>query len=450
MAELDHPQSDLEPAAARLAEAVRYRTVSYEERERIEDDQFAAFGEFLERMYPRVHAELELRIVGHSRLYRWAGREDGAPAALLLAHQDVVPVDDEPSWTYPPFDGVIADGHVWGRGTIDDKSRVLATLEAVEAALADGWRPRRTVYLAFGHDEEIGGEHGAAKVAELLAAEGVMADFVLDEGGVIGVGLIDGVPVPTATIMVGEKGFVTVRLSTSDVGGHASMPPRRTAVGRLARAVAALQDKPMPLRVTEPVREMVARVAPYLPGVRGTLLAKVAKWDKALARVLAMRPQTASLVRTTTAPTVIRGGVKPNVLPQTAEAFVNFRILHGDTVDDVLAHCRRVVRDKQVSVELAPGERAEPSPVSSTDSPHFRLLGELTTAVVPEAAVTTGLVPGATDARHYHRVARERFGFAPILMDSTELDRIHGTDERLSLDNYARLIRFTGQLLRRL
>src|SRR5690606_32067986 len=355
----------------------------------------------------------------------------------------------------------------------------------------------RTVYLAFGHDEEIGGEHGAAKVAELLAAEGVMADFVLDEGGVIGVGLIDGVPVPTATIMVGEKGFVTVRLSTSDVGGHASMaacvlhggrgvgvgqldgvpvptatirvgekgfvtvrlstsdvgghasmPPRRTAVGRLARAVAALQDKPMPLRVTEPVREMVARVAPYLPGVRGTLLAKVAKWDKALARVLAMRPQTASLVRTTTAPTVIRGGVKPNVLPQTAEAFVNFRILHGDTVDDVLAHCRRVVRDKQVSVELAPGERAEPSPVSSTDSPRFRLLGELTTAVVPEAAVTTGLVPGATDARHYHRVARERFGFAPILMDSTELDRIHGTDERLSLDNYARLIWFTGQFMR--
>jgi len=446
-----HRPGDVDPAAERLAQAVRYRTVSYEERDRIDDGQFAQFGQFLERSFPRVHAELELRTAGHSRLYRWAGRADGRPAALLLAHQDVVPVDDEAAWTYPPFEGVIADGYVWGRGTIDDKSRVLATLEAAERALADGWRPRRTVYLAFGHDEEIGGMHGAAKMADLLAAEGVVADFVLDEGGVIGLGLVDGVPVPTAMIMTGEKGFATVRLFTSDVGGHSSMPPRQTAVARVARAVADIQDHPLPLRLTDPVREMVARVAPYIRGPLGKLAGRAASLGKPLAYALALSRESASLVRTTTAPTVIRGGVKPNVLPQTAEAYVNFRILHGDTTESVLEHCRRVVRDKQVGVELAPGEHhSEPSPISSTDSPVFRMLAELATAVVPEAVVTTGLVPGATDARHYHHVARERFNFAPILVDSADLSGIHGTDERLSLANYARLIDFTGRLLRRL
>lgn len=444
------PEDAAGPAAERLSEAVRFRTVSYEDRAQIEQEQFAGFGAFLERAYPRAHAELELRMAGHSRLYRWAGREEGRPAAILLAHQDVVPVDDLEGWTYPPFDGVIADGYVWGRGTIDDKSRVLATLEAVENALAAGFQPQRTVYLAFGHDEEIGGCDGAAKLAGMLAEDGVEADFLLDEGGVVTTGLVDGVSVPVASIMAGEKGFATVRLSTADLGGHPSMPPRQTAVGRLARAVAAVQDNPMPLRVTEPVREMVRQLAPYLRGPRRLLAAQAGKLGKGIAYAMTVRPETAALVRTTTAPTVFHGGVKANVLPQRAEALVNFRILHGDTIDGVLNHVRRVVKDDRINIELAPGMRAEPSPLSSTGSPAFRLLAEITGELLPEAAVTTGLVPGATDARHYHGVVAERFNFAPVVLDGTDLRRIHGTDERLSLANHARQIEFITRLLHRL
>jgi carboxypeptidase PM20D1 len=444
--------AEVDPAAAeRLAAALRFRTVSYENHADIAESEFAGLGAYLEQAFPRVHAELDVQLIGHSRLYRWAGREDdGQAAAILIAHLDVVPVDDLDGWTHPPFDGVLADGYVWGRGAIDDKARVLSLLEAVEAALAAGERPRRTVYLAFGHDEEIGGLQGAAKIATQLAEQGVRADFLLDEGGVITTGLIDGVRVPAASIMAGEKGFATVRLSTTDLGGHASMPPRTTAVGRLARAVAAVQDNPLPLRVTPPVLDMMLRLAPHMRGLRRALVTRAGRLGPAIARAMAARPETAALVRTTTAPTVFNGGVKANVLPQRAEALVNFRILHGDTIDGVLEHCRKVIRDKQVQVELAPGMRAEPSPLSSTHSATFELLASVAAEVFPGVAITTGLVPGATDARHYHDVVDQRFNFAPVLLTSADLSRIHGTDERLSLENLARLVDFNRRLLARL
>lgn len=441
-AELDH-------AAERLAAALRFPTVSYEDPADIEQHQFKELGAHLERSFPRVHAELELRQAGHSRLYMWPGADPSAqPAAILLAHLDVVPVDDPDAWTHPPFDGVIADEHIWGRGAIDDKSRVLGLLEAVERLLADGHQPTRTVYLAFGHDEEIGGLDGARQLAELLAADGVRAEFLLDEGGGITTGVIDGMRVPVASIMVGEKGFATVRLATTDVGGHSSMPPDSTAVGRLARAVAAVQDHPMPLRATPAIVDMVRRLAPFMPLPRRLIAARAARLGPVIARTMAAQPQSRSLVRTTTAPTVIAGGVKANVLPQRAEALINFRILQGDTIAGVLEHCRKVIGDDRVTVELAPGMQAEPSPLSSTDSAAFRLLERLAAEAMPGCAVTTGLVPGATDARHYRDVAEERFNFAPVLFDSADLQRIHGTDERISLANYARLIEFNTRLLR--
>lgn len=442
---------DVHEAAERLAAALRLRTVSYEDPAKIEQHQFKELGAHLERSFPRVHAELGVQVVGHSRLYRWTGTDaDAQPAAILLAHMDVVPVDDTDGWTHPPFDGVIADGYVWGRGAIDDKSRVVALLEAVEGLLAEGHRPARTIYLAFGHDEEIGGLDGAHEIAAILAEQGVRAEFLLDEGGGITTGVIDGARVPVASIMVGEKGFVTVRLSTSDLGGHSSMPPDSTAVGRLARAVAAVQDHPMPLRATPTVIDMVRRLAPVMPLARRLAASQATRLGPLIARTMAAQPQSRSLVRTTTAPTVISGGVKANVLPQRAEALINFRILQGDTIDGVLEHCKKVIADDQVTVELTPGMRAEPSPIASTGSPAFELIAGLAAEALPGCAVTTGIVPGATDARHYHDVCEQRFNFAPVLFDSADLQRIHGTDERISLANYARLIDFNTSLLRRL
>lgn len=434
----------------RLARALRMETVSYEDPADCVDDPFVELGEHLEESFPLVHATLKLQKFGHSRLYTWPGAESDRAAGLFLAHMDVVPVDDRARWTHPPFAGVVDDEFIWGRGAIDDKSRVLAWLEAVELALADGVTPRGTVYFAFGHDEEIGGENGAEQIAEHFRRNGIRPDFLLDEGGVVTRGVVDGVDRPVASIMLGEKGFATVALSTDDIGGHSSMPPKQTAVGRIARAVAALQDTPMPLRMTPVVLDMTKRLAPFMTEPRRTLLGSADRLGAVITRILTSRPQTEALVRTTTAPTVIRGGVKANVLPQHAEALVNFRILQGDTVDGVLAHCRDVIADDRVTVELAPGMRAEPSPLTSSDDPAFALVAEIVRDLIPDVAITTGLVPGATDARHYNDVAKARINFAPIIVDQADLERIHGANERISRENYGRLIRFDRHLIDRI
>ncbi|MFC4127103.1 M20/M25/M40 family metallo-hydrolase [Nocardia rhizosphaerae] len=440
--------------AQRLAEALRCATVSTEDPADTADAEFARLARHLETSFPRVHAALHLTMFGHSRLYRWDGAEPGHVSAILLGHQDVVPVDDPQRWTHPPFAGVVDADHIWGRGAIDDKSRVLAVLEAVEWALTAGITPQHTVYLAFGHDEEVFGDGGAVRMADHLRAAGVHADLLLDEGGVITDGIGDGVDRPVAGIMLGEKGYATVRLSVAEAGGHSSMPGRQTAVGRIARAVARVQDHPMPLRLTPVIADMLARMRVALPephrrlleltDTRGlaTLLAPL------VTRILAAGPSTESLVRTTTAPTVIRGGVKANVLPQSAEALVNFRILPGDSVSGVLAHCRRVIRDLGVAIDLV-GPASEPSRVTGP-GPAYEMIAELATELVPGIVATTGLVPGATDSRHYDGLARTRCNFAPIVLTAADLARIHGTDERISRLNYARLIEFNRRLIARL
>ncbi|MBF6520659.1 M20/M25/M40 family metallo-hydrolase [Nocardia farcinica] len=431
--------------AERLAAALRCATVSGtgERADDSADGEFVRLAAHLEACFPRVHAELELDRFGHSRLYRWPGVEPERVSAILLAHQDVVPAGD--GWTHPPFAGVVDDGFIWGRGAIDDKSRVLAILEAVEAALAAGVRPRHTVYLAFGHDEEVFGDAGAVLMARRLRDAGVRAELLLDEGGVITEGVADGVSTPVASIMVGEKGYATVRLSVRETGGHSSMPGRQTAVGRIARAVARVQDRPLPLRLTPVIADMLARLRTVMPPARRMLLGAAGVAGPVITRVMAARPQTEALVRTTTAPTVIRGGVKANVLPQHAEALVNFRILPGDSVDGVLAHCRRVIRDRGVTVELV-GMASEPSR-TERPGPAFDLVARLARQVVPGVAVTSGLVPGATDSRHYDGLAATRCNFAPIVLSEADLATIHGTDERISRVNYARLIEFNRRLI---
>ncbi|MFG1792019.1 M20/M25/M40 family metallo-hydrolase [Nocardia sp. NPDC049149] len=440
---MTQPVDDL--TAERLAAALRCVTISSDVPDEVEDAAFTQLSAHLEQSFPLVHAALDLERFGHSRLYRWRGAEPDRVAAILLAHQDVVPVDDPQRWTHPPFAGVVDDEFIWGRGAIDDKSRVLAILEAVEAALTAGIRPQHTIFLAFGHDEEVFGDTGAVRMAQHLRERGVRADLLLDEGGVITEGVVDGIEQPVATVMLGEKGYATVRLSVSEVGGHSSMPGKQTAVGRIARAVSRLQDHPMPLRMTPVTADMLSRVRAALPTARRGLLGLAGLAAPLITRMMAAQPQTEALVRTTTAPTVIRGGVKANVLPQHAEALVNFRILPGDSIATVLEHCRKVVRDKGVRIETE-GMCSEPTAHPRT-GPMFDMIADIARAVVPGIAVTTGIVPGATDSRHYHDLAATRCNFAPIVVGERDIASIHGTDERLSRVNYARLIEFNRRLI---
>lgn len=444
---------DLE-AVERLAGAVRIATVSGPG-EQVRPHALQRFRRYLAQRFPRVHGELERELVaGHSLLYTWSGKGPAGGAGraadplLLLAHQDVVPAGPEAarSWTHPPFEGVVADGYLWGRGTLDDKASLLAILEAVEGLLGDGFRPERPVVLAFGHDEEIGGR-GAVALAERLRRRGVEPFLVLDEGLAIADGLLPGVERPVALVGVAEKGFLSLVLRATGEGGHSSAPPRQTAVDVLARALQRLRARPLPAGIDGPVEELFTTLAAEMPFDRRLVLANLWLFEPLVVRELARAPATDALLRTTTAPTMLSGSVKDNVLPTEATAVVNFRLHPRDTVEAVKAHVRRAVNDPRVEVEVFGGFESEASPVSPTDGPAWDLLAGTIARVAPEAAVAPSLVLAATDARHYTGLSRHVYRFAPFTVGPGDLERVHGIDERLALEDYGRMVRFYRELI---
>jgi carboxypeptidase PM20D1 len=449
-AEVKLPDIDAKGSVQRLAGAIRIPTVSYEDRNRIDAKQFDAFADYLQKSFPKVHAALKRERVGAgSLLYTWTGKDPAAKPILLLAHLDVVPVEEgtEKQWTHAPFSGDVAEGYVWGRGTLDDKGNLLGLLESAETLLSQGFVPNRTIYLAFGHDEEIGGDEGASKIAALLESRGVKAEFSLDEGGVITQGVIAGVSKPVASVMVAEKGYVSFRLTVHAQGGHSSMPSSDTAVGTLSRAVARVQTRPMRGHQTPPVNEMLDRLAPEMPLPNRVVLANRWLLKRVLIRMMSNTPVSNALVRTTTAPTILRAGVKDNVLPTEAYAVINFRLLPGDTIEDVRKHLRQAIADDRVQITQDGQMASEASPVSDARAPGFVVIEKTIHEVFPAAVVSTGIVTGATDNRHYAGVFENRYNFSPSLYRAEDVARVHGANERIGEQAYVDMVRFYAQLM---
>ena len=437
--------------AQRLAGALKFKTISYQDSTQFEAREFEGFQRYLRESFPKVHAALKLeKVNGYGLLYQWTGSDTGLAPVLLLAHQDVVPIEPgtEGKWTEPPFGGMIAAGYVWGRGALDDKGSLVAILEAIEHLLSAGAKPRRTVYLAFGYDEEVGGRRGAAHIADLLAFRNVHPEFVLDEGGALATGLIPGVAAPVALIGIADKGYVTVELTAQAEGGHSSMPPKETAVGILAAGLTRLEHHQMPRAIRGPTADLFDFLGPEMPF--GPRLVMANRWllGGLLTAGFGSTPQGNAMLRTTTAPTVLQAGVKENVLPSTARALVNFRILPGDSAGSVLEHVRREVDDPRIGVRALQETVSDPSGVTSVNAEPFQLLARTIRQVIPEAVVAPWLVVGATDSRHYSRLTPNvlRFVGAPIGPD--DVRRVHGTDERVGVQAYANSVRIYIQLLK--
>lgn len=442
-------QVDRNAMAEHLAQAIRFRTISFQVPAHHYDAQFAGLHEFFRRTYPRMHAALDREVVNRwSLLYTWKGRDPSLPPVLLLAHQDVVPIGDASAWKHEPFSGDIADGAVWGRGARDDKGSLVAIFEAVEQLLREGYEPYRTVVLAFGHDEEVGGRQGAVAIAALLASRGVRPLYVLDEGGGISTGVITAVPGPVAAVGIAEKGYVTLELTVSAAGGHSSMPPAQTAVGVLAAAIHRLEDDPFPARVDGVTRQMLEYLAPAMPFSRRMAIANLWLAEPLVRHQLLQKPSSAASIHTTTAPTMLRGGVQENVLPQQVQATVNFRILPGESIAGVVGRVRKVVADDRVQIMVAGNFASEPSPVSPTDSPGFHILQQTVAQVAPDATFAPYLTLGGTDSRHYTGLTPAVFRFSASRIDAAELPTIHGNNERQSLENCELLVKFYVQLLR--
>ena len=438
-------------AIARLAGAIRIPTISRDDGPGSDFTALTALRNYLETSFTKVHATLTREIVNeHSLLLTWKGADASARPIVLMGHMDVVPVEPgtEASWTHGPFSGDVAEGFVWGRGTLDDKVGVLAILEAAEILLNQGFRPRQTMLLAFGHDEEIGGQAGAAMIAELLKSRGTRVEYVLDEGSAITDGIVPGLEPPAALIGIAEKGHVSVELTAVSSGGHSSMPPGQTAVGIVAAAVTALEKHPMPAAMDGPSAGLFERLGPEM--TLPMKLVFVNRWlfDRLITGRLEASPTTNAIVRTTTAATIFEGGVKENVLPARARAVVNFRIKPGDTIDGVVNHVTSVVNDPRVKIRLLEPELAtNPSPTSSTATDGYKTIERTIRQVIPAAVVAPSLVVGMTDSRHYQELADDVYRFLPFVLEPEDPGRIHGTNERIAVERYKNCVRFYVQML---
>jgi carboxypeptidase PM20D1 len=442
---------DTAALAQRLAGALRFKTVSYQDSSQFDAREFNGFQLYLRTTFPKLHTALKLeKVNGYGLLYEWPGSDPSLPPIVLLAHQDVVPVEPgtESRWTEPPFEGRIASGYVWGRGALDDKGSLVGLCEAVERLLGAEAKPRRTVYLAFGYDEEVGGRRGAARIADLLASRNVHPAFVLDEGGALTNGLIAGVSAPVAVIGIAEKGYVTVGLTAQAEGGHSSMPPDETAVGILAAAILRLERHQMPRAIRGPTAAMFDYLGPEMSFGPRLVLANRWLLGGLLAHRFGGTPQGNAMLRTTTAPTVLQAGVKENVLPSSARALVNFRILPGDSVEGVVEHVRHAVHDSRIRIEPLPGTMTNPSGVTSVDAEPFQLLARTIRQVVPGAVVTPWLVVGGTDSRYYARLTPNVLRFVGAAIGKDDLRRVHGMDERVGVQAYAGAVQLYIQLLK--
>jgi carboxypeptidase PM20D1 len=444
-------------AAERLAEAVRFKTVSNEDPSKMEMGEFRRFNDFLVDAYPNVHASLERETVDPcSLIYTWKGTKPDLKPALMLSHTDVVPVEEDQleKWEHGPYSGDIADGWIWGRGTLDDKVGVLGLLEAAEVLVAKGHKPKRTIVFAFGCDEEVGGRVGAQKMAKLFADRGIEFEFAYDEGLAIVEGIVPGISNPVALIGLVEKGFATYTLTVDTEGGHSSMPPRHSAIGILGEGLAKLENNQMPTRLNPATRKMFEYVGPHMPFGMKIVFANLWLLQPVLVSQLAAQPSTNAAVRTTTAVTIMRAGVQDNVLPKKATAKVNFRLAPGDTMKDVKQHIVDAVDDERIEVSDPAGNFAsEASEISSDDTEGFRAIRDsIRAAFGNEVVVAPASTTGGTDARHYQDVSKDQYRFAPLILkkENKDTERIHGTNERVGVENYRKAIAFYAEFLARL
>ncbi len=419
----------------KIATSLQFPTISYVDSLKTDWKAFDDFAAFLESSFPVVYRNAPPeRIGGHSLLFRWEGTVPENDPVMFYAHQDVVPVESEDGqgWTYPPFSGEIADGFIWGRGALDTKSLIICQLEAAERLMLAGFQPQSTIYFALGHDEEVGGNQGAAKIAAALKSRGIHLDWVLDEGlGVIKGAFKESDP-PIALVAMAEKGQADIQLKVLGKGGHAATPPFETVIGRLAIALDRLAKNPMEERLLPLVMESLRNAAPLMDKKTQFAMKNARLLRKQILHALAKDPLTDAIIRTKISPTIINGGLKSNVLPKEATVILNVRILPGDSIASVVEHIRKTINDPSVEISVME-DPTEASPVTSHQSLEFAALSKTIRGIYPTAIVSPALMPAGTDSKHFIPLSHNLFRFSPFCVHKDEGGRIHNTDERISI-----------------
>ena len=418
-----------------LAASIRFKTISHQDRNNFVEAEFNNFIKWAAATYPEFHSSMQMEQLEYTLLYKWQGSDSNLAPILLTAHYDVVPVipGTEDIWEEDPFAGVIKNNRIWGRGALDDKSGVIGMYEAATHLITQNHQPKRTVYFSFGHNEEIGGG-GAALVAEKLKNAGVQLHWSLDEGSFVNKGFFPGVDKLVAPINVAEKGIMNLLIVAKAKGGHSSTPPKKTAVTILADALIKLEKEPLPGSLEGLSAVMFDGVSKHMPFGYRFLFANRWLFGGLLDNLMSSTPVINAMIRTTTAPTMLQGSIKSNVLPIEASALINFRLHPRDTIESVIEHVRRVVESEQVEVRPLGGMEA--SGVSEWESPGYEIITASLNKVYGEIVSVPGIMIAASDSRHYSKVADNSFRFNPFSIVPQDMTGFHGTNESIDADAF--------------
>ncbi len=435
---------DKERAIESLQQMIRCKTVSYYDPDKIDEGEFDKFRALLEERFPQVYKACTFERVGKSGLlYSLKGKSSQNPA-VFMAHYDVVPVD-ESGWEKPAFDGLIEDGLLWGRGTLDTKGTFNGVMEAAEHLLSRGFVPENDMYFAFAGDEEIAGPT-QPQIVELLKSRGVVPAIVVDEGGAVVENVFPGVKESCALIGIGEKGMMNAALTIEGAGGHASAPPPHTGVGILAKAVCDIENHPFPRRLTKPVAEMFDTL-----GRRSTFLYRMI-----FANLWCFMPlldaickksggELNAMMRTTCAFTQMEGSAATNVLPPKASIGANLRIIGGETPETALAYLRQMAGNS--AIEFTDVHSMAPSKFSRTEGYGWEKLKSAVQQTWPEALVSPYLMVACSDSRHYCAISDNVYRFSAMALTKEERGYIHGHNERIPLDKIVTTVQFYVRLM---
>jgi carboxypeptidase PM20D1 len=434
-------------AIENLAESIKFQTISYQEKEKFPQEEFNYFIEWAAKTYPEFHQALTLEKLGHSLLFKWKGSDVTLSPILFEGHYDVVPIipGTEDLWDEMPFSGTISNNRIWGRGALDDKSGVIGLMEAATYLIKNNFQPTRTVYFGFGHDEEIGGG-GAALITEKLREQGIQLHWSLGEGSFVNRGFFPGVDKLIAPINVAEKGIMNLLIVAKADGGHSSTPPSRTAVTLLAEALIKLEKEPLPGSLEGLSAVMFDEVSKHMPFSYRFLFANRWLFGGIIESQMSSSPVINAMIRTTTAPTMLNGSIKSNVLPIEASALINFRLHPRDTIESVTDHVTRVVGSEEVEVRLLGGMEA--SGISSWSSPGFEIVAASLNKVYGDVISVPGLMIAASDTRHYSKIADNSFRFNPFSIVPEDMTGFHGTNESIDIDSFVAGIKTYVEIIR--
>jgi carboxypeptidase PM20D1 len=440
----DDTEVNAQDVALKLSEVIKLKTISHSNYSEFNFEEFEKFKDRLKVQFPLVHSVMELETVnGYSLVYKWNGSDKNMMPGLFMAHIDVVPIEEgtEGNWTHDAFSGAIVDGYVWGRGTMDIKLQIITMLEAGEKLIEKGFQPKRTIYFAFGHDEETDGSNGARMIVDMFIKRDIKFEFVMDEGGCINKGSFPGVKKPVAFMGVGEKGYLNVRVDIKGVGGHASTPPANSSLGLAAKAICRLEKKKMKLKLVVPVKNMIESLSRHMSLGGKILLANLWLFKPVFTGIFSKAGTTGeALLRTTIAPTMALGSMEPNVLPQVSSFTVNCRILQTDASSDVIKHIAGACKGMDFTTTILRHE--EPSVISSCENEFFKLAAGAVRGLSEEIAIVPYLMVAGTDSIKFQEITNDTIRFTPFTIDASDMKRIHGTDERISIENIGDCVRY--------